>query len=911
MKSKQMIKYQWIKCIFIMLAVVYAMPEGAWADGPAAATFETNLRMQLISFIQSGAQVENIPPTSLLYPLRSTPLVATTVFLLTEDDPAALSRIYHDLSRVVSARLERDRLTPEGFIPGVPYHLPSGEIHLSPAVNALAVIELQSLHLIAARIGEHEDAIEWLSWSRRYANAVTQVFYNPSGDGFFPLDSDGHTVERYMPEQLLPLLTDWNLSEKTRSRIAESFLNKRRILARSGSPKVSDESLWNDPLTHPVIFGLLEAIPAFSHRMSEFKRQGSERAVTGAGVGQTHRDWYLYWKNVSSITPRLYPTWAVASSLVHLVLLLEEHDLLPGKQIESLRSDADQLVEALGRNGETLESYVSATHAANRLLAGISKINDVFVVGSDQWRAVDDRKWRTLSPRTKRLIKEASATSLDELIMAKTALSRKATGATGIVTDMHFSHLPGSGGLQIGFNAMVKSEADSLAISQLYLQIGENRWTLSEAGEYIPLVAGRAPFSFSKPLPISPTANPRMITLPVFFDFKFEGKRIEIHSIENIALTKGHEVSLNFPNGRRLGDRRLPMQILLKYNSVQSIQGVVKGKFLKEIRCEPELPARFVVKKNGPITTLPLELLPAGKLPPGKYPFAISVTLDGKPIGNFEDYIVRPVRWFHLGPLSNPRYVLNSATEYQDDLFKKHESTDGFEVMWQEVPDGAIDGDGAVRPGNLYAAQLSSCMLLYTVIDAPARIKARWSLETDGPASLWINSVQVLSGTLEGAGNSFSGHMELRKGLNSFLVAMSWKDKADRVLFEISDPNELPIAGISNEIEKIVDGFDRIASQRDDYFDPDEEDRLHEVVFTLYNEDAKDICIIGSFNNWEPGVTAMKKEKDGMWQAVVLLPKGKYSYKFLINKNTKITDPASQLFEADGFGGMNSIRLVK
>ena len=55
----------------------------------------------------------------------------------------------------------------------------------------------------------------------------------------------------------------------------------------------------------------------------------------------------------------------------------------------------------------------------------------------------------------------------------------------------------------------------------------------------------------------------------------------------------------------------------------------------------------------------------------------------------------------------------------------------------------------------------------------------------------------------------------------------------------------------------------------------------------------------------------MKKDKDSVWQATVLLPKGKYTYKYLVNKKLKITDPASQLFEADGFGGMNSIRLVK
>jgi len=53
MKSNQLNKYQWIKGFLVLLAALNAMPADAWADGPSAATFETNLRMQLISFIQS------------------------------------------------------------------------------------------------------------------------------------------------------------------------------------------------------------------------------------------------------------------------------------------------------------------------------------------------------------------------------------------------------------------------------------------------------------------------------------------------------------------------------------------------------------------------------------------------------------------------------------------------------------------------------------------------------------------------------------------------------------------------------------------------------------------------------------------------------------------------------------------
>jgi len=55
----------------------------------------------------------------------------------------------------------------------------------------------------------------------------------------------------------------------------------------------------------------------------------------------------------------------------------------------------------------------------------------------------------------------------------------------------------------------------------------------------------------------------------------------------------------------------------------------------------------------------------------------------------------------------------------------------------------------------------------------------------------------------------------------------------------------------------------------------------------------------------------MKKEGKGAWTVTLHLRAGRYPYKFLVNRNQKMSDPANAVTEPDGFGGSNSILEVK
>jgi hypothetical protein len=74
-----------------------------------------------------------------------------------------------------------------------------------------------------------------------------------------------------------------------------------------------------------------------------------------------------------------------------------------------------------------------------------------------------------------------------------------------------------------------------------------------------------------------------------------------------------------------------------------------------------------------------------------------------------------------------------------------------------------------------------------------------------------------------------------------------------------------------------------------------------------YNN-AKRICLAGSFNNWSPGSFAMRKEGDE-WVIQQHLAPGKHVYKFVVDGKW-IVDPANALKEPNEFGEENSVMWV-
>lgn len=55
------------------------------------------------------------------------------------------------------------------------------------------------------------------------------------------------------------------------------------------------------------------------------------------------------------------------------------------------------------------------------------------------------------------------------------------------------------------------------------------------------------------------------------------------------------------------------------------------------------------------------------------------------------------------------------------------------------------------------------------------------------------------------------------------------------------------------------------------------------VVFEFYAPQAEKVELAGSFNNWQPQQTPLKKDRSGKWKAELYLPAGRHEYRFLVD----------------------------
>jgi len=82
--------------------------------------------------------------------------------------------------------------------------------------------------------------------------------------------------------------------------------------------------------------------------------------------------------------------------------------------------------------------------------------------------------------------------------------------------------------------------------------------------------------------------------------------------------------------------------------------------------------------------------------------------------------------------------------------------------------------------------------------------------------------------------------------------------------------------------------------------------KRRKITFSLELTGAKEVILMGDFNNWNPKKHPMKKDDNGKWTRVVMLQPGQYEYKFLVDGKWK-EDPRNTKARANIFGTYNSV----
>ncbi len=874
----------------LTLIILLALPGLCLGEG------RTALRQQMAGYLRSGSAAA-LPDNHPLAALKRAPVTATVAWLLFHEDPSLLAELYPVIDETVMDYFSEERTEENNFIAGYWFGDSASGV-VCPGMNTLAALDLHSLSLIASATGHHSEAIELRKFSSDYIDAIIDYFFDHTNSLFLPVAKEGSYAPVYQPSQLLPLILDGRIDVETRTRIAERLLYET---ARRGGGSVM--TLWDDPAARTMITSLLAAVDGFPPGRLE-------RLPYSTGTVDVPEAWRSLWNRSNDISGILFPVCDKLFVLTNITAYLGESGLMINEILETLSSDLDTLTYILSGDPIDLEIHIEAVSTANRMLASLSMLNSTIEEDMRIWKIFDEYIWNGLSRREQKRIAQALSSSIDELLEAKRMSSNRFIRTTGIHAGVRLPDRPVPAGRKIKIEARMWTTGIQLDIERVYLQAGTNRWKFTEAGEPLELRPGAAPLNWQRVLSVPQGSEPGLRSIPLFFDFMSGGKRVEIHSMASVILTSGFDISLNYPAGRRLVDDALPINITVRYGTEHPIQGIVEGIFYRDLGCTPELPATFVIRENADIITLPLTIDPPESLPPGRYPFTLSVKIDGSTVAAFEDELVRPVRWLHLGPLPNRRWVIENATSLQNDLYGTHTLSDGRELRWRRVPQGAFDEYGSVIPDRLYGSGSDRCMILYTMVSSDKRRKVSWKVKSANVSNLWINEVPLLgSGS---SGSSKSGVTMLREGRNSLLLSSAWDEFPDRVLLELSDENGMPLAGIGNNVDAVVRDFAKI-SETAGGSRPSSSGtgQLREVTFTIDNPDASEVSLIGEFNNWSPEVAPMNLTASGMWHVTVMLPPGTYSYKFLIDRKQKLPDPDSTGSEPDGFGGTNSVIKVK
>ena len=79
--------------------------------------------------------------------------------------------------------------------------------------------------------------------------------------------------------------------------------------------------------------------------------------------------------------------------------------------------------------------------------------------------------------------------------------------------------------------------------------------------------------------------------------------------------------------------------------------------------------------------------------------------------------------------------------------------------------------------------------------------------------------------------------------------------------------------------------------------------------FQLLATDASQVCVAGTFNDWDPVVRPLKRGKDDVFRTWMNLAPGTYEYRFVIDGEWR-EDPCCQLRSPTPYGGDNSILVV-
>ena len=81
--------------------------------------------------------------------------------------------------------------------------------------------------------------------------------------------------------------------------------------------------------------------------------------------------------------------------------------------------------------------------------------------------------------------------------------------------------------------------------------------------------------------------------------------------------------------------------------------------------------------------------------------------------------------------------------------------------------------------------------------------------------------------------------------------------------------------------------------------------RKKRVNFALPAPEARQVCVAGTFNGWDPTARPLKCDRNGVWRTWMNLPPGEYQYLFVVDGEWRV-DPGCKERAKNPYGSDNS-----
>lgn len=84
---------------------------------------------------------------------------------------------------------------------------------------------------------------------------------------------------------------------------------------------------------------------------------------------------------------------------------------------------------------------------------------------------------------------------------------------------------------------------------------------------------------------------------------------------------------------------------------------------------------------------------------------------------------------------------------------------------------------------------------------------------------------------------------------------------------------------------------------------------IRPVLLRLHHDGARSVSVAGSFNDWRPERTPLRRNSEGAWEADLRLEPGDYEYRFVVDGQWS-DDPLARRRVPNPFGGTNAVLHV-